>query len=132
MLKIEKCYVDEMIAHACQDSPNECCGLIAGKAGEVTKLYRMTNVSASPHRYDMDGKEMIPILREIDDNGWQLLAIYHSHTYSPAYPSMTDVRHATWPEANYILISLAAKGQPDVRVYRISGTEISEEELEIT
>ena len=132
MLKIQKSYIDEMVAHASEDDPNECCGLLAGRVGEGTKLYRMTNMSASPHRYDMDGKEMIPVLREIDDMGWQLLAIYHSHTYSPAYPSMTDVRYATWPDASYILISLVKKGQPEVRVYKIDGSRVSEERLQIT
>ncbi|MBI4340134.1 MAG: M67 family metallopeptidase, partial [Chloroflexi bacterium] len=89
MLQLDKKYVDEMVAHALQNDPNECCGFIAGAKGAATKLYRMTNVSASPYRYDMDGKEMIPVLNEIDDKGWELLAIYHSHTHSQAYPSAT-------------------------------------------
>ncbi|MBI4197554.1 MAG: M67 family metallopeptidase [Chloroflexi bacterium] len=131
MLALEKRYVEEMIAHALKDDPNECCGLIAGKDGRATKLYRMTNVSASPYRYDMDGKEMIPILNEIDDNGWELLAIYHSHTHSQAYPSATDVRLATWPEAYYILISLLDHQNPEVRAYRIQEGKVAEEELRV-
>jgi proteasome lid subunit RPN8/RPN11 len=131
MLALEKRYVQEMIAHALKDDPNECCGLIAGKDGRATKLYRMTNVSASPYRYDMDGKEMIPILNEIDDNGGELLAIYHSHTHSQAYPSATDVRLATWPEAYYILVSLLDHQKPEVRAYRIQEGKVTEEELKV-
>ena len=131
MLKLEKRYVDEMVAHALEDDPNECCGILAGHRGEVAKLYRMTNVAQSPYRYELDGKEMLPILREIDDNGWELLAIYHSHTHSPAYPSPTDVRLATWPEALYILVSLVNHDNPAVLAFRIVDGEITEEELRV-
>jgi len=131
MLKLAKRYVDEMVAHALEDDPIECCGILAGHQGKVVRLYRMTNVAQSPYRYDMDGKEMLPILREIDDNGWELLAIYHSHTHSPAYPSATDVRLATWPEALYILVSLVDHDDPAVLAFRIVDGEITEEELRI-
>ena len=131
MLELEKRYVDEMVAHALEDDPNECCGILAGHLGKVVRLYRMTNVAQSPYRYELDGKEMLPILREIDDNGWELLAIYHSHTHSPAYPSATDVRLATWPEALYILVSLVNHDDPAVLAFRIVDGEITEEELQI-
>ncbi len=131
MLSLEKKYVDDMTAHALKDDPNECCGIIAGKGGRATKLYRMVNVSASPYRYDMDGKEMIPVLNEIDDSGWELMAIYHSHTHSQAYPSSTDIRLATWPEAYYILVSLLDHQHPAVRAYRIVDGKVAEEELRV-
>jgi len=131
MLKLAKRYVDEMVAHALEDDPNECCGILAGHQGKVAKLYRTTNVAQSPYRYELDGKEMLPILREIDDNGWELLAIYHSHTHSPAYPSPTDVRLATWPEALYILVSLVDHDNPAVLAFRIVDGEITEEQLRI-
>ncbi|MBI4312878.1 MAG: M67 family metallopeptidase [Chloroflexi bacterium] len=131
MLALDKKYVDDMVAHALKDDPNECCGIIAGKDRRPTKLYRMTNVSASPYRYDMDGKEMIPVLNAIDDNGWELLAIYHSHTHSQAYPSSTDIRLATWPDAYYILVSLLDHQKPAVRAFRILDGNVTEEELEM-
>ncbi len=70
--------------------------------------------------------------REIDDSGWDVVAIYHSHTHSEAYPSATDVRLATWSDAYYVLVSLLNREDPAVRAFRIEedGT-IREEEVRI-
>ena len=138
MLELEKQYLDQMVAHALEDDPNECCGILAGPRGSVVKLYRMTNIAHSPYRYEMDGTKMIPVLNEIDDKGWELLAFYHSHTHSPAYPSTTDVRIATspdgrsiWPDTLYILVSLTDRDNPPVHAFRIVDGQIAEEELRI-
>ncbi len=140
MLELEKRYVDEMVAHALEDDPNECCGFIAGQQGRAVKLYRMTNITASPYRYDMDPKEVYEALKEARENRWDPgpLVIYHSHTHSPAYPSPTDVRMATWdgvstwPDTCYILVSLMDHDNPVVRAFRIVDGEIAEEEMRVT
>ena len=129
MLYLDQKYAREMVAHALEDDPNECCGILAGSDGEVHNLYRMVNVEASPYRYRMDPKELLNVYREIDDRGWEIIAIYHSHTHSEAYPSSTDVRLATWPEAYYILISLLQRDNPPIRAFRIEGGEVTEEEV---
>ena len=138
-MEIAKRYVDEMVSHALEDDPDECCGILAGPDGKVVKLYRMTNTERSPYRYSMDPKEQISVDREMDDNGWELLAIYHSHTHSAAYPSSTDVRMATWPDgtsiwpdAHYILVSLEDHDNPPVRAFRITDGSVTEEELRVT
>jgi proteasome lid subunit RPN8/RPN11 len=125
-------YADAIVKHALEDDPNECCGVLAGKDGAVLKHYRMTNVEKSPYRYSMDGKELLKVLNEIDDNKWELIAFYHSHTHSPAYPSQTDVRLATWPEAYYLLVSLMDKAKPDIRTFHIVDGKITEEPVRIT
>ncbi len=135
---MDKSYIDQMVAHALEDDPNECCGMLAGSGGIATKLYRMTNTAASPYRYNMDPLELLTGERERDDNGWELLVIYHSHTHSPAYPSDTDVRMATWPDGKsiwpgtyYILVSLEDHDNPDVRAYSITDGVITEEEIRV-
>lgn len=137
-MEIAKQYVDEMVSHALEDNPDECCGILAGPDDKVVKLYRMTNTERSPYRYSMDPKEQISVNREMDDNGWELLAIYHSHTHSAAYPSSTDVRLATWPDgtsiwpdAHYILVSLEDYDNPLVRAFRITDGSVTEEELRV-
>jgi proteasome lid subunit RPN8/RPN11 len=125
-MDLPKRYSDAIIQHALGDDPNECCGILAGKDGQILGHYPMTNVEHSPFRYSMDGKEMFPVLREIDDNGWELLAIYHSHTHSPAYPSATDVRLATWPDAWYLLVTLMNKEHPELRGFTIVDETITE------
>ncbi len=136
MTQIEKRFIDEMVAHARSDLPNECCGILAGRDGRVLKLYRMTNVEASPFRFSMDPGEVVKVDTETGDNGWELLAIYHSHTRSEAYPSDTDVRiaggtAALWPDVRYVLVSLMDEDNPQVRLFSITEGAITEEQLDV-
>jgi len=118
-----------MIEHAQEDAPNECCGIMAGVGGRAVKLFRAKNGEASPYRYNVEPNDLLRIFRECEANGWDFLAIYHSHTASEAYPSPTDVRLAFWPEAYYVLVSLQDSANPIVRAFRILEGEISEEEI---
>jgi proteasome lid subunit RPN8/RPN11 len=129
MLSLPQKFIDEMIAHALEDAPDECCGIIAGRDGRAVKLFRTRNAEASPYRYNVDPKDLFRIHRECDENGWEFLAIYHSHTASEAYPSATDVRLAFWPEAYYVLVSLMDRNRPAVRAFRIEDGRVSEEEI---
>jgi proteasome lid subunit RPN8/RPN11 len=130
-LTLDRTYVDEMIAHAREDVPNECCGIISGKDGHATKLYRAINAEASAYRYSVDAKDLLRVYREVEGAGEDFLAIYHSHTHTEAYPSPTDVRLAAWPDAYYVLVSLM-DAQPVVRAFRIVDATVTEEPLEIT
>lgn len=129
-LNLEQQFVDEIIAHAKEEAPNECCGIVAGKDGRGVKVYRAKNAEASPYRYKVDDRDLFRIYRECSDNDWDFLAIYHSHTASEAYPSPTDVRLALWPEAYYVLISLMDAANPVVRAFRILDGEVTEEPIE--
>ena len=131
MFPIEKRYIDEMIAHAREDAPNECCGILAGEDDRVLQLYRAVNAEQSPYRYSVDSRDLFRIHRECEARGWEFVGIYHSHTFSEAYPSATDIRLGFWPEAVYFLVSLRDRENPDVRAYRIVDGRVSEEELEI-
>ena len=131
-LILEQQYIDEMIAHAKEEAPNECCGIIAGKDGRATRLYRATNAEASPYRYSVDTKDLLRIHREVDDNDQDFLVIYHSHTHTEAYPSPTDVRLASWPDAYYVLVSLMDEAKPAVRAFRIVEGAVAEEAIELS
>ena len=120
-----------MVSHALEDDPNECCGLLSGRDGTLVGHYRMRNAEESPYRYSMDGKELLSTLREIEDGGAELQVIYHSHTHSPAYPSATDIRLATWPDAYYVLVSLEDTDDLAVRAFRIVDGEVTEEPVVI-
>ena len=123
---------DAMVQHALEEDPNECCGILAGAGGIVVQHYRITNTEKSPYRYSMDGRELNEVLRELDDNGWEMQVIYHSHTHSPAYPSDTDVRlAANWPDPYYLLVSLMDKQSPDVRLFTIWDGTVTEEPVVI-
>ncbi len=124
MLTIPQRFADDMIAHAQQENPNECCGILAGKHDRAENLYRITNTVASPSRYLMEPQEQLQAMLDADRNGWDVLAFYHSHTHSAAYPSPTDVRMAQqsgWlaDDVYYILVSLEDATNPHIRAYRI-------------
>ena len=129
--ELEQAYIDEMVAHARQEAPNECCGVLAGKDGRVLKLYRAVNAEASPYRYNVDPKDLLRIYRECESQGWDFLAIYHSHTHTEAYPSPTDVGLAAWPEALYLIVSLAHPERPVVRGFRIAERRVQEMALHV-
>ncbi len=119
---------DEMIEHARAEAPNECCGLLASRDGEVVRVYRARNAAASPLRYEIDGADQYRIQTDIDAADLELGAIYHSHTRSDPYPSQTDINLAFYPDALYVIIGLA-KGDPEVRAYAIRDGRVSEAEL---
>jgi len=129
LLNVSKSFAKEMIAHAREEDPKECCGVLAGSKGEFLKLFRMTNVDASPYRFSWDPKELFQVWKEMEDNDWEHRAVYHSHTHSAAYPSDTDIRLAGWPEAHYIIVSLEDKENPVMRAFRIVDGDVSEEDI---
>lgn len=127
---ISQSLVDEIVAHALAGFPNEVCGLVAGDQGRAVRVYPIDSTDASPVHYHMDPKQQLRAITEIDDHEWEMSAIYHSHTRTPAYPSATDVRLAFYPETLYMIVSLADENQPDVRAFRIDDAQIEEVILE--
>ena len=142
MTRIPRAIVDEMIAHARDDLPNEACGVVHASAGVPVSVHRVKNAAASPYRYEMDGLTQMRLEQQRDADGQTLFAIYHSHVASEARPSPTDVRMAFWPpgeidaepmypDTYYILVSLAEE-PPPVRAFRIGrGGVIEEEPVEV-
>jgi [CysO sulfur-carrier protein]-S-L-cysteine hydrolase len=128
-MRIARGLVDEIVAHARADTPNECCGMIGGVDGEARTVYRAANAEASPLRYSIDASEQFRLMKTIEEAGEELVGIYHSHTKSAAYPSQTDVNLAGWPDAVYLIASLAEGGAPDVKGFWIRDGEISDAEL---
>jgi proteasome lid subunit RPN8/RPN11 len=132
-VRISEALIDEIVAHARDDLPNECCGMIGGREGEASSVIRVENSAASPLRYEMDPQEQYNALKSIEDGGGELLAIYHSHTKSAAYPSQTDVNQAVaWPEQIYLIVSLADRDAPDVKGYLLKDLRIADAEITVT
>lgn len=141
MPRIPQVIIDELVLHAREDLPNEACGMVHSKDGELA-VHRVKNAAASPYRYEMDPLQMMRLERLRDDEGEALFAIYHSHVASQAYPSPTDVRMAffppgemeqppMYPETYYILVSLEHE-EASVRAFRIrQGGEVEEEPIEV-
>jgi proteasome lid subunit RPN8/RPN11 len=116
----------EIIAHARDHKPRECCGIIAGRDGRVAQIHRLTNVEPGNTRYLFDDEEFFQLYWDIENRGDSLLAVYHSHPATLAYPSKTDVEFALWPEAVYVICSLEHDDAPVIRGFRIVEGEITE------
>lgn len=165
MISIPGDIYQDMIAHARELDPHECCGILAGQDGHVSQHYRITNILAnmtenelsrfdqaklsdlkqlSPEEradiaFQMDAQEMALAQRDIRQRGILLQAFYHSHTLSPARPSMTDIKIAmefesyreklNIPEPFHIIVSLENKTHPIVRAYRIQHSQATEVSL---
>jgi [CysO sulfur-carrier protein]-S-L-cysteine hydrolase len=120
-----------MLEHAREEAPNECCGILGGRDGDATSIYRATNAEQSPLRYTLDPNDLFRItFREIPENDEEMLAIYHSHTASPAFPSQTDINLATYSDSIYLILSLAENEEP-LRGFRIDDGEVSEVDLDL-
>ena len=97
--------VDQVVAHARRDHPDECCGVIAGTGGQATRLFEMSNAERSPTGFVFDSAEWLRVYRDVDDADEDLLVVYHSHTMTEAYPSRTDVRwSANTPGTSWLLV----------------------------
>ena len=129
-MRIARALLDEVIAHARAEAPNECVGVIASRDGEAVAVHRATNAAASPLRYEIDAKELFTLHDAIDAAGLDLGAIYHSHTRSAPEPSQTDLNLAFYPEAVYIIVGLAGE-EADVRAWRIVDGKVSATALEV-
>jgi proteasome lid subunit RPN8/RPN11 len=123
--------IDEMVAHARAEAPNECCGLVASSNGDAQRIYRAANTERSPVKYVVDPRDQIRIQNDIDDHGWELGAIYHSHTRTEPFPSQTDINLArNWPDPLYVIVGVAGDA-PHVRAFRIVDGQVTETELEV-
>lgn len=130
--KLPSDFAQQIVDQAKSEHPNEACGLLAGTDSRATRLFPMSNAERSPVIYRMEPAEQLRVFNEIDADGLDLVAIYHSHTRSPAYPSSTDVSLAYYPEAVYLIVSLADMDRPDLRGFRITDGKVTEIELDLT
>ena len=129
-MRISQALYDELVAHAREEAPNECCGMIASRDGEAVAVHRATNSAASPLRYEIDGMEQYRLQTAIEDAGFELGAIYHSHTRSEPVPSQTDINLAFYPDSLYVIVGVKDP-EPDVRAWRIVDGQVSPAELVI-
>ncbi|MBS1192890.1 MAG: hypothetical protein H6Q97_869 [Nitrospirae bacterium] len=139
VLTIARDDLQTIIDHCNAGYPDEACGILAGKAGRVEKVYSMTNARPGPVSYEMDPEEQFRVMKDIRQTGLEMVGMFHSHPDGRAYPSGVDVEKAYWPgtqlpnypEAVYVIVSLMDRPNPDVRGYTISGGAIREVPLAV-
>ena len=92
-MKILKNVVEELIAQARQDLPNESCGYLLGTNDVITLNYAMTNGDNSPEHFSFIPQEQFDAVRYARRNSLTVLANWHSHPSSPSRPSQEDMTH---------------------------------------
>jgi [CysO sulfur-carrier protein]-S-L-cysteine hydrolase len=134
---------DQMTAHARAELPNEACGLLAGPESRIERFFPIGNRDGSPTTFTLDATEQLRAENEIEDSGWRVLGVFHSHPSTEAFPSRTDRARAFWPDSDgslpvypdvhYVIASLADPDDPVVRAFRIvDPTTVDECEVRIT
>jgi proteasome lid subunit RPN8/RPN11 len=125
-IEISHAHYQELLHHTQSAYPLEACGLMAGQDYRVRRLYPIDNIRQSPYEYEMDPVEQLDAFLDLEQRGWELIAIYHSHPQGPQVPSATDVAQAYYPEAGHIIVSLLDNQQPRVRAFTIISGQVTE------
>lgn len=138
-LRVRRGQLEQIIAQARAEAPNECCGMLAGRGEVVEEVFPGRNKDQSPKTYLMDPEDQLRAFRTMDERGLELVGIYHSHPQTEAVPSRTDQERAQdrdgnplFPDARYVIVSLRDAAQPQVRAFRIMGGQVTEEEVVIS
>jgi [CysO sulfur-carrier protein]-S-L-cysteine hydrolase len=129
-MRIARSMLDQIVAQAREEAPNECCGIVGTRDGQAVSVYPVRNAAASPLRYEIDPKEQLRVFEALDDAGLEVGAIYHSHTRSAPEPSQTDINLAFYPDAVYVIVGVAG-AEDDVRAWRIVDGKVSPAPLEV-
>jgi proteasome lid subunit RPN8/RPN11 len=121
-----------MVAHCLTGLPDEACGLLGGslETGQAVTCYPTRNLAASAKLYMVDPKDHLRADRDAENAGNSIIAVFHSHTHTEAYPSPTDIAQAPDPDWHYVLVSLRDV-VPVVRSYRIVDGVVTEEPVRL-
>ncbi len=130
-LTLPRAMVDQVLAHARRDHPDECCGVISVKDGAAAQVFEMENAERSPTGFSF-GSDALAVYRAMDDADEEPWIVYHSHTATEAYPSRTDVRWSATAGFPYWLVVSTRAETDEVRAFTIQGQDVTEVELEIT
>ncbi|MDA5110657.1 M67 family metallopeptidase [Brevibacillus thermoruber] len=114
----------EMVDHCQKELPYEACGLLSGGNGRAVTIWKMENADKSLFSFSMKEEQILSVFTQMEKRGEQLVAIYHSHPTAPAYPSPYDIEFANYPEAAYLILSLAGE-QPEIGCFRITGKQVT-------
>lgn len=128
-LRITECTYRNMVGHCLGEKPLEACGLLSGIDGMASRFWPILNMDNSPMSFTMDMQQLDVALEQMERYGEQLLAVFHSHPASTAYPSAFDIEHVVYP-CSYIIVSLL-RLRPRVRSYRIAGNCAQPEPIRI-
>jgi [CysO sulfur-carrier protein]-S-L-cysteine hydrolase len=132
-MRIARSMLDQIIAQARDEAPNECCGIIGARDGQAVTLFKARNEKASPLAYNIDGRDLHRIYDEIDERNLEVGIIYHSHTRTDPEPSQTDINLASpfFPDVVYLIVGVKDPEHDDIRAWHIRDGKLSAAPLEV-
>jgi [CysO sulfur-carrier protein]-S-L-cysteine hydrolase len=132
-LRIARSLLDQIVAQARAEAPNECCGIVGARDGGAVRLFQARNARASPLAYEIDARDLVKIYDELDQQGLEVGIIYHSHTRSDPVPSQTDINLASpfLPDAVYLIVGVKDPERDDIRAWHIADGEVTATQLEV-
>ena len=127
-MKIRQDAFDRIVAHALEEKPNECCGLLIGTPQLVQEAMRARNMRKSPTKFQVEPADHFAAIRRARAAGLEVVGAYHSHPNGPSGPSETDRVRLNDPTMVHVIVSLA-HGTRTVRAFRFSDGSFSQLEF---
>ena len=131
-IRVAGSVVTRLTEHARENPAEECCGLLAGSPGTITRSFPAKNIVSEPATsFEIAPQELFGLMREIRGAGLELLGIYHSHPAGDNMPSPRDIERAYYPEAAYFILSPRVEAPKSIRAFSIRAGRASELDIRI-
>lgn len=130
-LRLARRLANALLEEARRSLPNECCGLLGGRGGEVTRIFPAANARGSPTAYEIEPRELFALFRQLRAERLELVGIYHSHPTGDNAPSARDLESAYYPEAAYVILSPRPEAPRPVRAFLLQDKDVEELSVEI-
>jgi proteasome lid subunit RPN8/RPN11 len=132
MIAISEARQEQISAQVRREYPHEACGILAGTDGVISRVYPMKNLSDTPRTfYCLDPAEQLKVFKDMRQRGLEMLAHYHSHVDSRAYPSERDIKLAFYPESLMVIVSVTSESAGALMGFRVVDGRVKEEELAV-
>lgn len=125
-LILKRPFYTQMLSHLQAEYPLEACGILAGLAGEIVHHYPIANMLQSPTAYKMEPEQQLAAMLDMEEKGWDMTAVYHSHPQGPETPSETDIAQAYYPDVIQLIVSLRQQAQPVLRAFMVGNGRVTE------
>jgi proteasome lid subunit RPN8/RPN11 len=131
VVRAHKDVLTQMMERVLQEPRLECCGLLAGRDGVITRVFAATNAAASATEYEIAPKDLFQSIREIRGAGLKFMGIYHSHPEGDNKPSARDISQAYYPDVAYFILSPGKDTAKPIRAFSIRDGKTAELDIQI-
>jgi len=124
----------QLLAHARRQPHRECCGILAGQSGLITKAFPAKNVAVDPVRnYEISSIELVYLMEELRKRRLEFIGIYHSHPnwLDTNEPSPKDIALAHYSEAIYFIVTPRPYATTPIRAFSIRDRHAMEVEIQV-